>query len=98
MGLQGYKDNWLNMHQNSKNRIFIFLLFFSICCFAQNSISNIKEQKEIKYPDFYPTYSLEQNIFEVNLSVTDTVIIVKKSTRRHQYAAKVNVEINVPEL
>jgi len=47
---------------------------------------------------FISTTIWSQDTFKVNLSITDTVITVKKSTNRKKYAAKVNVKINVPDL
>ena len=45
-----------------------------------------------------PVIILGQNPIEINLSITDTVITVKKNTNKNRYAAKANVEINVPDL
>ena len=39
-----------------------------------------------------------QNAFEINLSITDSVLILKENRKNNQYAVKVNVEINVPNL
>jgi len=47
---------------------------------------------------FIPVIIFGQNTHEINLTITDTVITVKEGTRRNRYAAKVNVEINVPNL
>ena len=47
---------------------------------------------------FIPVTVWGQNAYEVNLSITDTLITVKESTRKNRYAAKVNVEINIPNL
>ena len=47
---------------------------------------------------FIPVIIFGQNTHEINLTITDTVITVKKSTKRNKYAAKVNVKINVPDL
>ena len=47
---------------------------------------------------FIPVIIFGQNTHEINLTITDTIIFVKKSTKRNRYAAKVNVEINVPNL
>ena len=47
---------------------------------------------------FVPTVICGQDTFEINLSITDTVIVAKKDRRGFRYAAKVNVEINVPNL
>ena len=38
-----------------------------------------------------------QHNLEVNLNITDTVIVVKNSAKKHNYAAKVNMEINIPK-
>ena len=47
---------------------------------------------------FLPFNILGQNVVSVNMSITDPVIVVKKSKNRNQYAAKVNVQINVTDL
>ena len=47
---------------------------------------------------FFTATVLGQDTFEVSLSITDSVIVVKENTRKNLYAAKVNVEINVPNL
>ena len=39
-----------------------------------------------------------QSVREIYLSITDTVIVVKKSKYKHRYSAKVNVEIYAPNL
>jgi len=46
---------------------------------------------------FLPSITLGQNTVSVNMSITDTVVVVKKSKNRSRYAAKVNVEISVPD-
>ena len=78
--------------------IISLFLFMPVIIYGQNSILNTDEQEEIKYPDFYPTFSFEKNTYEINLTITDTVIIVKKNTNKNRYAAKVNVEVNIPDL
>jgi len=80
----------------NQNLFLFFLLLFYICGFAQNSTLDVEDQKEIKYPDFYPVFELSD--FEVNLLITDTVIVVKKSTNKNRYAAKVNVEFNISDM
>ena len=45
---------------------------------------------------FSPSVVLGQNIREISLSITDTVIVVKKSKKKNLYAAKVNVELITP--
>ena len=47
---------------------------------------------------FFTITLVAQNTCEVNLSITDTVIIVKKIKKWHQYAIKVNTEITVQNL
>ena len=47
---------------------------------------------------FIPVIIFGQNTHEINLTITDTIIFVKESTKRNRYAAKVNVEINIPNL
>jgi len=47
---------------------------------------------------FLPMFIYCQTLFEVNLLITDTIIVIKKSKKEHKYAIKVNAEINIPNL
>ena len=44
---------------------------------------------------FFSINIIAQEVFEINLSITDTVIIRKKVKKNYKYAIKVAVEINV---
>jgi len=47
---------------------------------------------------FFSANVIAQDVFEVNLSITDTKIVKKKAKNRQKYAIKINAEINVPML
>ena len=86
---------------------YIFLLSFSVYGFAQNQKLNLgNDWRSLLYEQtprlFFKSLdfniSPKYNTEEINLFITDTVVIVKNSRNRNSYAAKVNVEINVPVL
>ena len=47
---------------------------------------------------FFTTTVIAQNTHEINLSITDSVIIRKQVKKNYKYAIKVNAEINVKNL
>ena len=46
----------------------------------------------------FSTNVLAQEVFNINLSITDTLIIRKKVKKSYKYAIKINAELNIPKL